>query len=433
MPARFGLGGSRVGILSKVNDLYGLVSATFRRVEAVETFERVAVEDLKRQILGIEKRMDELFGVLGAMAAANRELVHRTSTELFTQTREAIDRVHGVALSVQMVRSDLERLAGTVATMGETVQGIKGAAERVGGDVRGLQDRTSEVAKSVEAAAEAQRGVGADFSATFGAFSSTFADFARRVDKATQFDLKDDLYDIKEMVAGRTVKPVTLQFDAEKPLAFDSPDHLVPRGTRNDNTRHPRFVRRAEQVLSEIRHLDIGCAGGGLVWDFSFAGHLSVGVEGSDFSRKEGRAEWRTIPDRLFTADVTHPFEVRDAAGERILFNLVTAWELFEHIPTDLVGDTIRNLAANMAPGALLACSIATFVDWDPATGAVFHQTVKPREWWVERFAELGMRPREDVFSHADYVRGSGNPRSHDWDAIQNPDLGFHLTLEYQP
>jgi Methyltransferase domain len=253
----------------------------------------------------------------------------------------------------------------------------------------------------------------------------------RRIEGLARIAVEDHLYDLKRMMLGAQVKPVALRFEAERPLAFDSPDHLEPRGTRNDNTRHPRFVRKAEALIGEnIAHLDIGCAGGGLVWDFTLAGHLSVGVEGSDYNLRNARAEWGVIADRLFTADICYPFRVEKANGERQLFNLVSAWELFEHIPTASVDDAIGNIVANMTESGYLVCSIATFVDMNEATGTVFHQTVKPKEWWVEKFKAHGLTERSDLFSHRDFVRGTGNPRAHDWDAEKQPQMGFHLVLQ---
>src|SRR5690348_11622273 len=43
------------------------------------------------------------------------------------------------------------------------------------------------------------------------------------------------------------------------PIADDSHDHRFPRGTVNDNTRHPRFVRACEPVFGPyVQHLDLG-------------------------------------------------------------------------------------------------------------------------------------------------------------------------------
>jgi glycosyltransferase involved in cell wall biosynthesis/2-polyprenyl-3-methyl-5-hydroxy-6-metoxy-1,4-benzoquinol methylase len=254
------------------------------------------------------------------------------------------------------------------------------------------------------------------------------ADIDRRFSR-----IDDDIGDLIELGAkGFRIPRLEVTFQAERPVALDSADHLVPRGTRNDNTRHPRFVRRCEQLLGEIRHLDIGCAGGGLVWDFTVAGHFSIGVEGSDYSVKAQRAEWRRIPERLFTADVCFPFHATERGGKRSRFNVITAWELFEHIPTDKVGDVIGHIVQNAAPGALLVCSIATFQDEDAATGTKYHRTVRPREWWLTWFTSAGFVERPGLFATDDFVRGSGNPRADDWDVRANPEMGFHLVLQLQ-
>src|SRR5262249_52883832 len=138
-----------------------------------------------------------------------------------------------------------------------------------------------------------------------------------------------------------------------RPVAYDSPDHRFPTGTRRDNSRNRRFNVKLYQLLGrhmprvgprgawvywpniDLKVLDIGCAGGGFVKDCLDDGYLAVGLEGSDYSKKRNRAEWATIPDYLFTCDVTKDFDVvlRDGGGERrILFDAVTAWEVMEHI-----------------------------------------------------------------------------------------------------
>ena len=56
--------------------------------------------------------------------------------------------------------------------------------------------------------------------------------------------------------------------------------------------------------------LDIGCSGGGFVRDLLDDGHIAIGLEGSDYSKKSRRAEWAIIPDFLFTADVTGDVDI---------------------------------------------------------------------------------------------------------------------------
>ena len=192
----------------------------------------------------------------------------------------------------------------------------------------------------------------------------------------------------------------------DHPVAYESHDHQAPHGTANDNTHYPWFVTKTERVFGrKVRHLDLGCSGGGLVKDFLDANHFSVGVEGSDFSRKRQRAEWGTIPAHLFTADITKPFcvyhQAAAGAGERILFDVISAWEVMEHIQERDLPALFANIRDHLAPGGLFVCSIAQFPDGD------YHVTLQPRDWWERKFREAGLSPVEGVYVDGDYVRES--------------------------
>src|SRR5262245_39012605 len=105
----------------------------------------------------------------------------------------------------------------------------------------------------------------------------------------------------------------------DHPIASDSLDHTEPRGTAQDNSRNRRFNWKLYELFGELDRpmggLGLGWAGGGFVRDCLYDGRLGVGVEGSDYSARFGRAEWPVLGGRnLFTADITRPFEVR--AGE---------------------------------------------------------------------------------------------------------------------
>jgi SAM-dependent methyltransferase len=245
-------------------------------------------------------------------------------------------------------------------------------------------------------------------------------------------ELLDRVADLEFLMLRHVVCPFRMVTD--HPVAIRSDDHLRPRGTRNDNTRHPRFVRRTEELFdrSVLYHLDLGCAGGGLVLDFLLRGHVSVGVEGSDYSLREGRAEWRVIPGHLFTADVTEPFQLQDQDGRRAEFDIITAWELLEHLPRAALPKFFENVRTHLKPDGIFVASVATFEDKDAVTGAVYHVTIKPKEWWIRELERAGLEPAESPFGVRDYPRGSGNPRvgplgRWDWDVSQNPELGFHV------
>jgi glycosyltransferase involved in cell wall biosynthesis/SAM-dependent methyltransferase len=198
-----------------------------------------------------------------------------------------------------------------------------------------------------------------------------------------------------------------------KPVAVDSPDHLAPRGTKNDNSRNRLFNRKLESLLNvrPLRILDFGCAGGGFVKDCLDDGHVAAGLEGSDYSQRTNRAEWATIPQHLFTCDITAPFTLAEAPAQApaqmpALFNVITGWEFMEHIAPHDIAKVAENALRHLAPGGIILFSIADFPDSD--NGVTYHQTVQPYDWWVRAFAELGLTHHpvlSDYFGH-DWIRG---------------------------
>jgi hypothetical protein len=204
----------------------------------------------------------------------------------------------------------------------------------------------------------------------------------------------------------------TISIDTRKPIAYDSPDHLQPHGTAANNTTNPRFNQKLFRLIPapRVRLLDIGCSGGGLVKSILDDGGFAVGVEGSDYSLKHKRAEWATIPGHLFTADATEPFQLSetDESGRRIplTFNVITAWEFFEHIPEQGLAAIAKNILNHLAPGGIVMASIADYAD--VVNGVPLHQTIHMRPWWVEAFARLGFDRQEEVEKYFgfDMVRG---------------------------
>jgi SAM-dependent methyltransferase len=206
----------------------------------------------------------------------------------------------------------------------------------------------------------------------------------------------------------------TLRIETSKPIAYDSPDHLQPYGTAQDNTTSRRFNRKLFDYIpaKRVRLLDIGCSGGGLVKTILDDGGFGVGIEGSDYSKRHRRAEWATIPDHLFTADVTERFQLTEDRGggstEPLLFNVVTAWEFFEHIAEDRLPGVIENIRRHLAPQGIVLASIATHEE-HLINGVQLHQTVHRKGWWIKFFARHGLQRQGDVehYFHFDTVRGA--------------------------
>lgn len=201
----------------------------------------------------------------------------------------------------------------------------------------------------------------------------------------------------------------------EHPVAVDSLDHKVPGGTMMDDSRNHKF----NEILYGLRAgplkiMDLGCAGGGFVKDCLGDGHFAVGLEGSDYSLLRKRAQWATIPDNLFTTDITKPFTVL-VDGEPCRFDIVTMWEVAEHIEQGDLPALCLNVRNHLAPAGWWIMSVSR----QPGG---HHVCVKQRQWWEGFFEREGFRNRPDVVAKfgKEFVRG---------EAYGAPD-SFHLILE---
>lgn len=251
----------------------------------------------------------------------------------------------------------------------------------------------------------------------------------KRVDVETEDKLRD-IFSFVQKLSNEDQKH-RVKFNAESTLAIDSNDHKFPCGTKNDNTRYPRFVKKCEDYFGrKINLLDLGCAGGGLVLDFLLYGHRAYGIEGSNYSLINQRAEWRSIPNNLFVADITKPFDFRDDIDQRIKFDLITMWEVLEHIKEKDLPGLIENIVANLTIGGLFVASIGLEEQMHPTANVKLHHTVKSVEWWQKLFYEYNFVPVADYFVTLDFPRGSGNPRAIDCNYDENPKMGGHLVLK---
>ena len=216
---------------------------------------------------------------------------------------------------------------------------------------------------------------------------------------------------------------IRFDVDAARRIAFDSPDHLVPHGTKRDNSRNPLFNRRLSLLYPgrRLRILDVGCSGGGFVKSCLDDGNIAMGLEGSDYSQKHRRAEWATIPESLFTCDVTSDFNIRTTADiqSAATFDVITAWEVMEHIRARDLPKLCDNIKRHLARAGMWIMSVAP-ID-DVINGVQLHQTVQSREWWIRFFADqrLQNHPRLVSYFGDDWVRGR----------FQHAPSSFHLVL----
>ena len=207
-------------------------------------------------------------------------------------------------------------------------------------------------------------------------------------------------------------KEVSLETDY--PIAYESNDTISPHGTIRDNTRYPRFVFRCEQIFAQKEHLnflDLGCSGGGMVLEALLRGHYALGLEGCDESLRQQRAEWRLIPEHLKTCDISKPFFVKEKnTNTPVLFDVVTAWEVLEHIAETDLPQLIKNIYHAMEMGGIFVATVAAKTDIDPVTGRDWHQTIKPFVWWKDLFEANGFTLENEQFTIYDLARGVYNP-----------------------
>lgn len=233
-----------------------------------------------------------------------------------------------------------------------------------------------------------------------------------------------------------------VRLETDFPVASDSPDHIHPRGTSHDNTRWPRFVSACEKHFGrKLRYLDLGCAGGGMVLDFLLRGHLAVGLEGSDYSRRVLRGEWRTIPHNLFTCDVSRPFRVYElSTGQPFKADVIAMWEVLEHIAPARLPELFSNIRQHLTDDGLFVASVAMFSD--QADGVEYHATIEPRSWWEEALRENGLTMiDEPVFEPFDFCRGIGRdvsdpsyyPQPFDNSGLTSLRPGFHVVARKSP
>lgn len=203
-----------------------------------------------------------------------------------------------------------------------------------------------------------------------------------------------------------------IKLETEYPVAYESNDHIVPHGTIRDDTRYPRFIHACEMYFKDMDKLafaDLGCSSGGIVLDALLRGHEAVGLEGSDESFKQQRAHWRVIPKNLFTCDVTKPFTLKKD-GIRKEFDVISAWEMLEHIGESDLDILLRNIKDHLKIGGIFVGSIANWDDIDEKTGVNWHVNLHPYEWWSEKFKKFGFEIITEKFSPHDMARGTYNP-----------------------
>lgn len=200
----------------------------------------------------------------------------------------------------------------------------------------------------------------------------------------------------------------------EYPVAFDSPDHLYPWGTMRDNSTNAWFIA---EVLNRcgnqpINFMDLGCSGGQLTIDFLNKGNNAIGLEGSDYSAKIGRANWGEYYNKnLFTCDISRPFQVL-YNDEPYKCDCITAWEVIEHLSKEGLDNMFNNILNHLKDDGFFCGTIS--MKQEILEGFVLHQTVMDKNAWYEFLQNYF-----DTSNTYDFQN-----------AVRNDDGSFHVLLK---
>jgi 2-polyprenyl-3-methyl-5-hydroxy-6-metoxy-1,4-benzoquinol methylase len=215
------------------------------------------------------------------------------------------------------------------------------------------------------------------------------------------------------------------------PVALDSNDHIYPHGTKMDNHTNYLFNENIYRLFAgkEFKLMDLGCAGGGMVYDFVKDGHMAIGLEGSDYCLIRKQHAWGIIPAHLFTCDISRPFEVQDENDQKVLFDVITAWDVIEHVVPERTDAVIQNIVDHLKPDGYLICSIPSGGNPQERTGSygdptwhLLHMTDEELEHLFKRFGLFivdipGWDPKG-------WVRGVAN-----WETFDEPPMCFTHVL----
>ncbi|QEU05640.1 class I SAM-dependent methyltransferase [Pseudomonas oryzihabitans] len=251
-----------------------------------------------------------------------------------------------------------------------------------------------------------------------------------------QLDLLQKIYSewapaLTDRLKGGVAAGPLFEVKTSHPIAYESNDHLNPDSTLEGIYRNTIFVKHCMDVLGKhFNTLDLGTGSGGIVFEFFMSGINSIGIDGSDFCKKHNIGYWPLIPNKLYTCDITKPYIINSSQSEeKAEFDLITMWEVLEHIQEDKLDFLLKNIVLHLKSDGYFMGSIS-FVPYEDEDGNPYHVTLKPKSWWVKKFDDIGLvwlEPDQHPFETTRFPRGNG-PRFQDFHNYRlSPEDGCHF------
>jgi cyclopropane fatty-acyl-phospholipid synthase-like methyltransferase len=115
----------------------------------------------------------------------------------------------------------------------------------------------------------------------------------------------------------------------------------------------------------KINWLDLGCAGGKLILDIS--NHektdICIGLDGSVGVYKQESWSSGKNKDVLKNADLSKEFFIEKSNGDKVIFDVITAWELVEHFYENELEVFFTNVYNHLSDDGVFIGSAANYPD----------------------------------------------------------------------
>jgi SAM-dependent methyltransferase len=204
----------------------------------------------------------------------------------------------------------------------------------------------------------------------------------------------------------------TVIITTKYPIALDSVDHLEPRGALDQQGHEGiEFFTRLKGAYPSIKTvLDLGTGSGWFVSNGVKCGFDVYGIEGTD--KVNGKPPWVSyIDQRLFHADLRQRFVLErpyyfgnqlyheklkgtpvvtenDITLGILKVDLVTAWDVMEHMTAESIDIVMENIYRHLKHGG---CFMGT-IEFTDKDNEGYHTLCRSREWWVCKFEEYGFK-----------------------------------------
>lgn len=188
-------------------------------------------------------------------------------------------------------------------------------------------------------------------------------------------------------------------------LALD--DALIYTNQQKDFSFYPLAcaivtIARDRLMTADVSVLELGCGSGHMRRYLSaFGCHRYLGIDGnpipfvhSPYILKE-RDHFRLL-------DLQQPIDLQS------IFDVVCTFEVLEHIREDRLDAVLETIRRHLGPTSIFLGTASLQDSMD------VHVTVKPREWWLDRFRGHGLRP---CARHEEYERLLARNHPFNWTA----------------